>query len=325
MPRGRGVSGAGADAPPVTVAVVSYNTRELLRRCLRSLEPEVTAGRAEVWVVDNASSDGSAQAARREAPWATVLEPGANLGFGAAVNLVAERTQGTWLVTANADVAVQAGTLDELIAGAGDPRVGCVAPRLLLEDGRIEQSVHSLPTVGFTAAFNLGAQCLSRRLADRMLLEGRFDAGRARTVPWAIGALLLLRREAFAAVGGFDERQWMYAEDLDLGWRLRDAGWLTVYAPRARAQHASAAATAVAFGDQRRARFMRETYAVIGRRRGARSARATAAINVLGAMARAAWMTPLALTSPRWRGSRRETLGWARAHREGLRPPADPR
>jgi N-acetylglucosaminyl-diphospho-decaprenol L-rhamnosyltransferase len=303
----------------VTVAVVSHNTRELLLRCLRSLADDVGAGRADVFVVDTGSGDGSAQAARDQAPWATVLEPGANLGFGRAVNLVAARTRGPWLLCANADVELEPDALSTLIAAGADERVGAVAPRLLLADGRTQHSVHSLPTLGFTWAFNLGVPALSAPLADRMLLEGRYDAGRARDVPWAIGALLLLRREAFDAVGGFDERQWMYAEDLDLGWRLGDGGWTVRYEPAARARHVAGAATGPAFGDARRARFMRETYAVIQRRRGPGVARLTAAVNVAGALARLAWMSPPALVSAPARARWRDTLGWVAAHREGLR------
>jgi len=316
------MSGEAVDAAPVAVAVVSYNTRDLLLRCLASLEPAVSSGAAEVWVVDNGSSDGSAAAARAAAPWARVVAPGTNLGFGRAVNLVAARTRGPWLVGANADVALEPGALAALLAAGTDQRVGSVAPRLLLADGRTEHSVHSLPTLAFTLAFNLGLQRLSPRIADRMLLAGRYDPDRPRAVPWAIGALLLLRRQAFDAVGGFDERQWMYAEDLDLGWRLRDAGWITRYEPSARVRHASGAATAIAFGDRRVHRFTRATYAVLARRDGPARARLTAAINLLGAAARVAWMTPAAVFARRRRGPLRETLVWVSAHRQGLRATA---
>jgi N-acetylglucosaminyl-diphospho-decaprenol L-rhamnosyltransferase len=323
---GPGMSHGVTPAAPVTVVVVSFNTRELLLRCLHSLEPEVRSGRAAAWVVDNGSTDGSVAAARLHAPWAHLVAPGTNLGFGRAVNLVAAQTRGPWLVCANADVALAPGALEALLAGGRDRRVGCVAPRLLLDDGRTQHSVHSLPTIPFTLAFNLGLQRLSRRLADRMLLDGLYDADRGRRVPWAIGALLLLRREAFDGVGGFDERQWIYGEDLDLGWRLRDAGWLTFYEPRARVRHTSGASTEPAFGDQRRRRFTRETYAVIGRRRGRRRAWATAAINVAGAAARVGWMTAPAIVSPRWRTARRDNLGWLSAHRQGIgsSAPAEP-
>ena len=304
----------------VTVAVVSWNTRELLLRCLGSLAPEVEAGRAEVWVVDNASGDGSAEAARQAAPWATVLEPGENLGFGPAVNLVARQTGGDWLAAANADVALEPGALEAMLAaGRADSRVGAVAPRLILPDGQTQHSVYHLPTLPFTLLFNLGLLRLNRSVADHMCLEGRWNPDRPRDVEWAVGAFLLLRRDAFDAVGGFDDRQWMYAEDLDLGWRLQQGGWVTRYAPEARVAHAESAATSAAFGDEKTRRFMVATYAALVRRRGLVRTWATAAINFASAGIRIAWMTPLARISPLWRYRRDANRRWLGAHRQGLR------
>jgi N-acetylglucosaminyl-diphospho-decaprenol L-rhamnosyltransferase len=237
-------------------------------------------------VVDNGSRDGSADAARSLAPWAEVLEPGSNLGFGRAVNLVAARTESEWLLVANADVALEPGALDALLAAGSDPRVGCVAPRLIGGDGATEHSVYPFPTLRFTTAFNLGLHRLSARGAERLCLEGHWDPERPRAVPWAIGACLLVRRRAFEQAGGFDARQWLFAEDLELGWRLRDRGWVTWYEPAARVLHASSAATAPAFGSARRARFMRATYATLARRRGRARALLTALVNVLGAAVR---------------------------------------
>ena len=305
--------------PRVTVAVVSFNTRELLVRCLRSLSGEAERGLVDVWVVDNASTDGSARAAIEHAPWATIIEAQTNLGFGAAVNLVAERTESEWVACANADVAPEPGALEALLETGADPRLGCVAPRLVLPDGTAEPSLHSLPTIPFTLALNLGVHRLSAAIADRMLIPGLYDLDRPRDAPWAIGAFLLLRREAFDGVGRFDARQWMYAEDLDLGWRLSEAGWITRYEPRARVLHASGAATGPAFGADRVPRFMRATYAVIARRRGLARTWLTAGINILGAVARIGWMTLLAGLAPRLRASAETNRMWLSAHRQGLR------
>jgi N-acetylglucosaminyl-diphospho-decaprenol L-rhamnosyltransferase len=291
------------------VAVVSWNTRDLLAQCLGSLHVEVDQGRAAVWVVDNASSDGSAELVRREAPWATLVESDKNLGFGGAVDLVAERTDSPWLAPANADIALEPGALGTLLNAATDARTAVVAPRLVLPDGRTQHSVYHFPTVPFTIAFNLGLLGLSRRLGDRFCLEGRWDPDRPRTVDWAVGAFLLVRRSAFDAVGGFDARQWMYAEDLDLGWRLADAGYCTRYEPRAAVRHHQSAATSAAFGEEKMARFMKGTYAVLARRRGAVHARATATVNCLGAAVRAG-------TSRRER--RDLNRRWLAAHRYGL-------
>jgi GT2 family glycosyltransferase len=303
----------------VTAAVVSWNTRDLLLRCLASLEPEAGAGRVEVVVIDNASSDSSADAARAFAPWVRVLEPGGNLGFGRAVNLVAAETRSEWLLAANADVALEPGALDALERAGSEPRVGCVAPRLVLPDGTTEHSVYPFPTLRFTAAFNLGLHRIDPHAGERLCLEGYWDPDRPRTVPWAIGACLLLRRRAFEEAGGFDARQWMFAEDLDLGWRLRDRGWVTRYEPLARVLHSSGAATGPAFGSRRAARFMAATYAMLARRRGRATALLTGALNVGGAAARLAWMAPLALLLPRWREPAADNARWLRAHVAGLR------
>src|SRR3954452_2855659 len=98
-------------APLVSVAVVSWNTRELLRRCLESFAAEVDAGRCELWVVDNASSDGSPELVRERFPWVRLVASKENLGFGPAVNLVARQTSAPWLGVANADIALRRGAI----------------------------------------------------------------------------------------------------------------------------------------------------------------------------------------------------------------------
>ena len=318
---GDGLSAGGLDvvAPTVTVAVVSFNTRNLLLRCLQSLEPEANAGLADVWVVDNDSIDVSAEAARDQAPWAQVIDAGANVGYGRAVNSVARWTRSEWLLAANADVAFESGALEALIAGTEAGRVGCVAPRLVLPGGAIQHSVHPLPTVPLTLAFNLGLHRLSYGFGERLCLEGWWDPERARDVPWAIGACLLLRREAFEDAGGFDEDQWMYAEDLDLQWRMRWRGWRTRYAPAARVLHESAAATGHAFGDERAGRFMAATYTMLLHRRGAARMWATAAINIAGAAVRVVGTAPLGWRFGRWRSATRRNWLWLKAHLEGIR------
>ncbi len=251
-------------------------------------------------------------------------QAGGNLGFGPAVNLAARRSDTGWLAIANADVAPEPGALDALVrCGERDLGIGAVAPRLILPDGRTQHSVGALPTVSLAVAFALGLARVIPGLGDRLCLESYWNPERAREVPWAVGAFLLLRRDAFDAVGGFDERQWMYAEDVDVCWRLHDGGWTTRYEPAARVGHANGAATAAAFGPERTARFTRATYAVIARRRGVAAAWATAAINVAGTAARLAWLTPAALVRPSRREPWRDCRRWLAAHRQGLRSAAD--
>jgi GT2 family glycosyltransferase len=311
---------------PITVAVVSWNTRELLGECLASLREDARAGLADVWVVDNASSDGSAAMVRERFPWVQLVASAENLGFGAAVNLVAGRTSSPWLAPANADIRFEAGALARLHAAAeAHPDAGAIAPRLILPDGSTQQSVYPFPTLPFTVAYLLGGLTVSRTLSRRWCLGSGFDPSEPREVPWAVGALQLVRRASWDQAGGFDARQWMYAEDLDLGWRLWRAGWTTRYEPGARVGHAESAATVQAWGPARHARWHASTYAWLARRRGRAFARLIALVNVGGFLVRAGVQSPAAVAgSAAARRARQDSLNAVRAHATGLRP-AQPR
>jgi N-acetylglucosaminyl-diphospho-decaprenol L-rhamnosyltransferase len=308
----------------VTVAVVSWNTRDLLAACLESLEPDASSGLADVWVVDNASSDGSADLVRSRFPWATLVASGENLGYGRAVNLVARETRTPWLAPSNADVRVAPGALERLVSeGERHAETAVIAPRLVLPDGSTQHSAYPLPTVGFTLAFTLGVPRIHRRLAEHWCLDGAFDPDRAREIPWAVGAFLLVRRSAWDEVGGFDDAQWMYAEDLDLGWRLHRAGWRARYEPAARVDHDESAATRQVWGDERHVQWYASTYAWHLRRRGVAVTRLIATLNVIGALLRVALHTGRALLGSRdavrMRG---HAVTAARAHTVGLRSSA---
>ena len=309
--------------PRVTVAVVSWNTRELLERCLASLAPEVERGRAEVCVVDNASSDGSAQLVAERFGWARLVASRENLGFGRAVNLAANGSSTPWIAAANADIALRPGALDALLAaGERDPRAGAIAPRLLLPDGRTQHSVFAFPTVSYSFLLAVAAFRVRATSGDRLAFPGYWDTERARRVPWAIAAFLLFRREAWDAVGGFDERQWMYAEDLDIGWRLRTAGWATRYEPRAHVDHESSAATTQLFGRELAPHWQRSTYGCIARRRGVATARAVAALNLGGAVWRWTRVAARSVARPQEAELRRAHWRWMGVHLEALRAPA---
>jgi N-acetylglucosaminyl-diphospho-decaprenol L-rhamnosyltransferase len=309
--------------PRVTIAIVSWNTRDLLRRCLESLAPEVQRGVAEVWVVDNASTDGSPDLVRDDFPWVHLVASEENLGFGRAINLVASQTTSDWVATANADIALRPGALDALLeAGARDPRAGAIAPRLVLPTGETQHSVFAFPTILFSFYLAVGAFRLSKTVGDRRAFPGHWNSERARRVPWAIAAFLLFRRSAWDEVGGFDERQWMYAEDLDLGWRLYDAGWATRYEPRAHVDHESAASTSQLFGVELAPHWQRATYGAIARRRGSGYARAVALFNLFGALWRWARVALQAAGQPNRAGARDAHLRWVLVHLEALKPAA---
>jgi len=290
---------AGCTETAIVVAVVSWNTRELLDRCLRSLAPAAQAGAAEVWVVDNASGDGSAEMVRQTHPWAHLIASETNLGYGGAVNLVAGRTSSTWLALANADVAVQARALERLVeAGATDPGAGILAPRLVLPSGATQHLAWAFPTVGATVAQNLGSRLVPHRLADRLALRGGWNPDRPGRIPWAVGAFLLVRRTAWDEVGGFDPGQWMSAEDLDLGWRMREAGWGTRYVPDAIVDHQESAATRTVWGEDLPLHWQRCAYAWMLRRRGRARTVTVGLLNLVGCAARLAVDLALARFRP---------------------------
>jgi len=290
----------------VAVAVVSWNTRDLLDACLSSLRQDAEAGLAEVWVVDNASDDGSPDLVREKFPWVELVPSEENLGFGRAVNVVASRTEAPWIGVANADIRLHEGALRKLLdAAERDTEAGALAPRLILPDGSTQHSVFPFPSPGVSLAVAAG---LTKRLGDRLLLPGAWDETRERRVPWAVAAFLLVRRDAWDAVDGFDERHWMYAEDLDLGWRLARAGHPTRYVPEAEVDHEHGAATEKAWGDERALRWQRNSYAWMLRRRGWLRTRTIALIELSGAAVRYAVMPK---SRKRWRW-------WMRMHRTGL-------
>ncbi|MDQ3741613.1 MAG: glycosyltransferase family 2 protein [Actinomycetota bacterium] len=305
----------------VVVAVVSWNTRELLDRCLASLRPDAEAGRAEVWVVDNASTDGSPDLVRERHPWVTLVEPGENLGYGRAVNLVAERTSSPWFAPSNADVALRPGALERLLAaGEADRGAGIVAPRLILPDGSTQHSVWAFPTVPTTAAENAGTRLLGQRIGRRLSLRGAWDPERAGRVPWAVGAFLLARRAAWEEVGGFDAEQWMSAEDLDLGWRMHLAGWATRYEPAAVVDHEENAATGKVWGDDLPLHWQKCAYAWMLRRRGRARTATVGVLNIGGAGVRLAAYAALSPVRPHLRGRLRPLAKWTLVHAYGLAP-----
>ncbi len=271
-------------------------------------------------MVDNHSRDGSADMVRERFTWARLVQAERNLGFGPAINLVAERTATPWLLATNADVELSQGALDALLQrGEDDRRAGIVAPRLILPDGTTQHSVYSFPTLLFTLGFNLGLAGLSGRIADRLALEGRWDPDRPRTVDWAIGACLLVRRTAWDAVGGFDPDQWMYAEDLDLGWRMAAANWHTRFEPAAIVRHHGAAAASQRWGDETAREWLPSTYAWMLQRRGPLVMRTSALVNALGAAARAAIYTlPAFFAAREYRGRMGTNLAWMRLHLANL-------
>ena len=308
----------------IAIAVVSWNTKDLLRDCLASLQQAHADGLAEVHVVDNASTDGSAAMVAQEFSWVTLEAREDNLGYGAAVNLVADRTRTPWVAPANSDLRFAPDALRKLLdAAARAPRAGAFAPRLVMPDGRTQHSVHPFPTVRTGLLLSTGL-ALRPPHAQRLPMEGAWDPDVERDVDWAHGAFVLVRREAWDRIGGFDATQWLYAEDLDLCWRLRQAGWATRYVPSATVHHHVSAGAKQAWADGERAvRTQRSAYAWMLARQGLPRTRASALAHLAGPALRWAAAAAGAKVAPGRFAARRDTQRvYVAMHRTGLEPRA---
>lgn len=207
--------------PLVSVAIVSWNTRELLRACLASLPYASARVGIEAIVVDNASTDGSAEMVRQEYPEVVLLENATNAGFTRATNQAIEEASGELVFLLNSDAAVREGCIERLVEVAfSDETMGAVAPKLVNPDGSTQPSAGQFPRMwhrAFPGRFERRYQAqLGRRLSSSATGWAEID--------WLAGAAVLLRRGTLEQIGLLDERFFMWYEDLDFCRRLQRAG-----------------------------------------------------------------------------------------------------
>jgi GT2 family glycosyltransferase len=217
------------------VVIVSYRCRELLRRCLESIEAHTPAG-TTTWVVDNASADGTVELVRGSFPAVRLIENDENRGFAAANNVAIREGTAPHVLVLNPDTELRAGTVQTLVELLESrPEVGIAGCRLEREDGSFDHaSRRSFPTVLGALGHFSG---IGRRLDRGPLAQYRAPGVERGPVDAVNGAFMLIRRAALDEVGLFDEGYWMYMEDLDLCYRFRQAGWTTWYEPSVTALH----------------------------------------------------------------------------------------
>lgn len=232
----------GAPAGDVAVVVVNYESGPALARCVEGWTRQAPA---ELVVVDNGSSDGSVDELRRRLPGVVVIDPGANLGYGAAANRGAAATTASTVLVCNSDLEVESDALAVLVAAlAQRPHCGVVGPLIRDGAGRRYPSARRFPSLVDAAGHAmLGLFVPDNRFTRAYLQAELAEAGRTREVDWLSGACLLVRRQAFEEIGGFDESYFMYAEDVDLCWRLARAGWTAAYVPEAEVTHLQGVST----------------------------------------------------------------------------------
>lgn len=221
--------------PTLSVLIVSYNTRAITLDCLQALEKALDGIDAEIVVVDNASSDGSAEAVREKFPRVHLIANKKNTGFGAANNQAMAVARGEYYLLLNSDAFPEPEAIRALLDFMrANPQAGLSGPRTHNADGSLQLSCFRLPSPGYAWLENFWLADGYRRWAHDTV----------RRVEFVIGACMLVRREVYEQVGGFDERFFMYSEETDWQRRIHDAGWEIVFVPQARITHLGGASGA---------------------------------------------------------------------------------
>lgn len=249
--------------PDVTIAIVNWNTRQRLEQCLAALPRAAGGVSVETIVVDNGSSDGSQAMVADRFPNVRLIQNRENLGYGKAANIGVKAGGGRYALVLNSDCEPAAGALATLVERLErDQTVAGVFCKLVNPDGSLQPSVHDrFPSPWGMLGEVVGLPSLRhavyrRPWLHRWLIRATLRRHeRDRDIEWGGGACMLLRRSAFDAVGGFDERFFMYYEDTDLCRRLREAGYRLRYEPAATAVHHWGESTA-----QAPARMLTESY-----------------------------------------------------------------
>jgi GT2 family glycosyltransferase len=202
-----------------SVIIVNYNTKDLTTACLDSIFQNL-CGDFEVIVVDNNSTDGSADFLKEKFDSKIKIIPNSiNLGFGKANNLAAAKAQGKFLFFLNSDTLIKEDVLNAFLICLTNPAVGILAPDLILTDGQKQKYASG----EFPRFFNL--------------LAGKIGIRKVKGLDWVSGAALVVRKEVFDQVGGFDEKYFMYFEDIDFCWSVKLAGYKIELVPTAKVIH----------------------------------------------------------------------------------------
>ncbi|MEI2689505.1 MAG: glycosyltransferase family 2 protein [Anaerolineae bacterium] len=227
----------------LSVVIVNWNTRNLLERCLNSVSSDLSGfanGSVETWVVDNASTDGSADLVKQRFPWVTLIENSGNVGFARANNQAIRQAAGRFILLLNSDTEIFPGALPGLIDAAGGVSAGRRGRAAGAQPRRLLQNCYgSLPSVASEIIGPYALDFLTKPWGKlgRHTQSRAIDKDGCQVVDRVSFACTMIRREALEQVGLLDERFEFYSEDYDWFLRLRNAGWQTIFCPQAQIIH----------------------------------------------------------------------------------------
>lgn len=219
----------------LSIIIVSWNTRELLDKCLASIFANPPAGEFEVLVVDNHSSDGSLLLVKTHYPQVRLIENRENLGFARGNNQAIQQSKGDYVLLLNPDTEIKSGALQELVVYLdANPTVGAAGARMLNPDGSLQPSCSPTPTL---ARELLRMFHLPGMRSDGYYAMEHWDKNLPRDVDVLLGACLILRREVLDQIGLLDEAYFVYSEEVDLCLQVQRAGWRLAWVPQAEVVH----------------------------------------------------------------------------------------
>jgi len=220
----------------LSIIIVSWNTRELLAQALESAYDTVGDIACEVLVVDNGSTDGSAEMVETRFPQTQVLRNAENVGFARANNQALASSRGRFVLLLNSDAVLLPDALMHMARFMeSEPSAGIVGPRILNPDGSFQSSYMSFPTL--LAELLLMTKLHKVAYGQHFPSHPPAKSRDRRSVDWVSGACLMIRRQVVEDIGGLDEEFFMYSEEVDWCWRAKQAGWCVYYLPEAEAVH----------------------------------------------------------------------------------------
>jgi len=223
----------------LSIIIVNWNTKQLLNNCLRSIYENAKKIDFEIIVIDNASSDNSVKMVKEQFPQVTLIENHKNLGFAKANNQGLKVAKGKYILFLNSDTQVISNAIEIMVDFMEkNPNIGASGCKLLYPNAKLQHSCRMFPNFCVYLLITLGIRHLipNAKIFRRYLMLD-WDYNEIREVDQLMGAFIMTSRKVINRIGGFDERFWMYFEEVDFCYRVKKANWRIVFNPRAKIIH----------------------------------------------------------------------------------------
>jgi GT2 family glycosyltransferase len=301
----------------LSILVLSWNTRELTAACLEAIsrverppKGETPAVSVETFLIDNGSEDGTADLVRTRFPWVELIALPGNLGFAAGNNVGLRRARGRFAVLLNTDTQIDRHVIEYGVSFLREhPDVGAAGVQLMHPDGRLQNSIHNFPSL----VTEVVPKWLLELALPRRFPSKRYPHAGPVDVEAVLGACLFVRREVWEGVGLLPEDYFLFLEETDWCWAMREKGFRVVHLPGARLLHHSGASSKKKTPAATRIEYHRALYRFLRKRRGALQAWLVMLLRALKAFVAVLVRLPAALVSRRGRESvhqRWQVLAW---------------